>query len=125
MKEKEEKTRKAGEANAKAEAENVEMARTWAEAKAKEISDIARINVKARKLEMAEAEAIVREKSNSVQKAAVEARQGKGKNSNTASIVAVKAAAKIRASAKIQGTKRERSEAEERAKAEADIWEKE
>ena len=65
-----------------------------------------------------EAGARVREKSNAVQRAAVEARRWRGKKSNATGRVAVEAVAKIRASDDIQGVKRERADAEARAKAE-------
>ena len=48
MKEKAEKTRKARDAKLKAEAETVERASAWGEAKAKEKVDIAKVNAEAR-----------------------------------------------------------------------------
>ena len=53
----------------KAEADTVERARAWAEAKAKYKAEISRVNAEAGERAMTEAEARVREKANAVQRA--------------------------------------------------------
>ena len=58
----------------------MERARAWAEAKEKEKTDIDRVYVKVREWARAEAKARVRDKSNTFQRAAVDARRGKGRN---------------------------------------------
>ena len=92
---------KAREENAKTEADNLERARYWDNAKEKEKAEISGLADKAR--DKAELE--------------VKAR----KNVKTVNRVAVEVAANIRASADIRGEKRDRAEAETRAKAEAEI----
>ena len=57
----------------KAEADTVERSRAWAEAKAKEKAEIARVNTEARDRAREEAKARVWEKNDAVQRAAAEA----------------------------------------------------
>ena len=57
----------------------MERARAWAEAKSKDNAEISRFNAEAREKERAEDKARVRKKSNSVQRAALEARRGRGR----------------------------------------------
>ena len=58
----------------------MERARAWFEAKEKEKAEIYRVDVEARYWARAEAKSRVRDKSNAVQRAEVEARQGQGRN---------------------------------------------
>ena len=70
--EKAENMRMAREIRANLEAETVERARYWYEAKAKEKTEIARVNAEARERTRAEDNARVREKTNAVQMEASE-----------------------------------------------------
>ena len=63
-----ERTNKTREIKAKAEAETVEKARVWDEAKEKWKAEIDRVDVEAREWSGSEAKARVREKANAVQR---------------------------------------------------------
>ena len=63
-----ERTNKTREIKAKAEAETVEKARVWDEAKEKWKAEIDRVDVEARERSGSEAKARVREKANAVQR---------------------------------------------------------
>ena len=73
-------TSKAREKKAKAKAETVERERAWAKDKENEKAEINRVDVEAMKWARVEAKARVREKSNAVHRASVEARRVQGIN---------------------------------------------